>query len=256
MKEIQITKFSEFIEFLDGDPHLLFRGVCNKAHQLIPAIARNWDGSLNDLKYVEKYSINQLKLRAINMVDFRPSNDFEWLIVAQHYGVPTRLLDWTSNPLVALFFACNSDYANDGAVYNFIGPKFLDVDQVTDIFEIEQDYYFQPRHLFPRLTAQSSFFTISANPLRPLEETYILYEFQGRAVERIVKIVIEAKAKEAIFHRLSKFGIGSASLFPGLDGLCRELSWEVLRLQEGTLSLARFIRENPEFLKNLHTETD
>src|SRR6266498_5137977 len=133
MKEIKISRFSEFIEFIEGEPHFLFRGVCNKAYQLVPALARNWDGSLNDLKLVENYSIHELKVRATNLVDFRPSNDFEWLIIAQHYGIPTRLLDWTSNPLVALFFACNGDFSNDGAVYNFSGPKFLDIDEAKSL---------------------------------------------------------------------------------------------------------------------------
>lgn len=49
--------------------------------------------------------------------DARPKNDKEFLFLAQHYGLPTRLLDWTYNPLIALYFACCSNFDKDGIVY-------------------------------------------------------------------------------------------------------------------------------------------
>ena len=49
--------------------------------------------------------------------DTHPKNDKEFLFLAQHYGLPTRLLDWTYNPLIALYFACCSNFSKNGVVY-------------------------------------------------------------------------------------------------------------------------------------------
>lgn len=88
---------------------LLYRGQANKEYNLTPSIFRN-----NMLRHESKM-INELLMQApeefINI-----NNPFEKLIKMQHYGLPTRLLDVTMNPLVALYFACEKDFESDGEV--------------------------------------------------------------------------------------------------------------------------------------------
>ena len=61
------------------------------------------------------------KKQAVAVTDKLSANDWECLALAQHYGLGTRLLDWTKNPLVGLFFACEGHEEKDGAVYAYTG---------------------------------------------------------------------------------------------------------------------------------------
>ena len=105
-KRVRVTRWADFqteIEkFLDGDH--LFRGVTSVRFPLIPSVGRRREG-YGYSPGLEMGLFDQFKREALPLLPNRPHNDWEWLALAQHHGVPTRLLDWSESPSVSLFFA-------------------------------------------------------------------------------------------------------------------------------------------------------
>src|SRR5437764_765572 len=81
-----------------------YRGHTNYKWTLTPSVARRREHLENELTMLKRF-----RQDAGPRLRDRPSDDWEWLFLAQHFGVPTRLLDWTENPLVGLWFAVAQD---------------------------------------------------------------------------------------------------------------------------------------------------
>lgn len=198
----------------------LFRGVTRPEHRLIPSVARDFKPDTRPLRKLEDDLFLEFKRQALPWLPpLIPHSDLEWLMLAQHHGVPTRLLDWTTNPLVALYFACRCDRMDrevDGAVYFLKKPmEFsteLPLEAVYNSFTEGDLYYMRPPHVSPRVSAQASCFTVSCDPEQPLSKPWV-----------VRKVVVPKDRKDALRRHLRHFGISEASLFPGLDGLARDL---------------------------------
>jgi len=225
MENIQIvTNFNEFHEiFNDYDYNItIFRGVRDKDYELIPKVGR-----ITDFKYPGDWSLEKkekdllriFKERAIPYLKYKPENDWEWLAIAQHFRLPTRLLDWSRNPLVAAYFAVENDNKKDSAIYTLTFYHYLDVDSIKTTngpFNYGTFAKFIPPHISKRITAQAGVFTIRKYPRRALKTTGSL---------NIDKIIIAEEFKRELKEILYHYGIHRASLFPDLESIANHIEW-------------------------------
>ncbi len=180
-------------------------------------------GSLKRVAY-EQRLLNEFKRRAIPFLANTPRSEWEWLGLAQHHGLPTRLLDWSTNPLVGLFFAVwSNDGSRDASLVRYLhnGPA-VDVSEQSDPFEIEKIVLYEPPHISPRMVVQSAVFT--AEPGEKFRDNNV-----AAPGDEIMVSGVASDSIKQIRSDLDRLGISQSTVFPGLDGISAELatkSWE------------------------------
>ena len=242
-------KLVDFVRWAQAHPanEWVFRGHSEKEWRLRPSVGRG-DSYTPER---ERFLLDQFRRFAAPYITSTELTDWDWLALAQHHGLPTRLLDWTSNSLVACFFACGKDrspYSNvDDPVrderQDRLGPGatarrqgrevdgqviaiqtgsvgFYDAKDLSglDPFEIESAKLIRPRALAGRILNQRGLFTIHAHPDRDWGVT--------TKDIRIDPFDIPADLKESLLQGLHNIGIDDAHVMPDLDGLARMLKWQ------------------------------
>lgn len=216
MNEIEIHSFSELHEIIEtyDERTIIYRGMKSVKYPLIPKIGRIVPPrSIGSREANEKEILRLFKERALRFIDFTPASDWDWLALGQQHGLPTRLLDWTNNPLVACYFAVEEPSEDASVIYAYRNQSYIDVEEDTDPFRYRQVGKFIPRHISPRITTQGGLFTIHPKPYEQFES------------DDMAKLVIPNRLRSTLRRTLNKYGVDRFSLFPSLDGLSSHIEW-------------------------------
>jgi hypothetical protein len=254
-----IESWSEFIDIIQswrGFRNWCFRGQADAQWTLRPSLSRHIEVSkVSDKAWArQEERIRRIFERKSHLftTDTPQGDELEWLALMQHYGAPTRLLDFTWSPYVAAFFAlerATKDAAiwavNLPLLWNIQGGKRIDGVDVDNADPREADafrkYYLPNKHAFvwqgdpfrmpQRVVAQSGTFLVSSHLGMTVDDILAGYPGTG---DLLIKFVLRtAKMRADAMASLYSMNITQATLFPGLDGLARsmayefEYSWEV-----------------------------
>lgn len=204
----------------------VYRGHRVASWPLQPGILRAQPRTPSGPEFTEGILIREFRERVrLLLPQVPPQNDWEWLALAQHHGLLTRLLDWTKNPLVALFFAVERSGEADSAVWCAHPTFSLDLDRVSP-FTVKDVHVVELAHVSARMTVQKGTFTV--HPLEPRDP-------DGWTL-RLTRIVVRAGTRVPLRNELRLLGVDRGSLFPDLDGIAQGLNVQWCKIEADELT--------------------
>ena len=263
-KEIRVSSWSQLISELhsrnlvqlrpaEGD-HLrspyVFRGMDVASWELLTSLQRLPKKPGTNTGVIEHSLVRSFRKYA-SAGTFDEKTEWYVLAVAQHNGLPTRVLDWTASPLVAAHFACGEEAykKDDGAIWCLHAGILREINEqsnpgagslrgiswVYDTRLLERSFadlsaldsshssgplmlLWEPPSLDSRIANQSGLLSIMNNPDE--SQNAFMHTHSKKSPDLVLRIVIEAKAKSEIRDMLDQNGISERTIFPGLPGLC------------------------------------
>ncbi len=255
METITITDWNEFKKLVSDTEMTswIFRGQAISDWPILSSLSRyfnKFEVHTDCWPHQEERLLRIFKRKAHHYLDNVPTekDTFEWLSLMQHFGTPTRLVDFTFSPYVAAFFALHKTQ-EDCAVWALFPPKFDGESEILlqngDKFipkdrwlrknENYIDYYLkgdksflimgEPERMNQRLIAQAGTFIVPSKIDIPLEK--IIIDNYQNSDDAIKKIIIKKSVRDKAMKDLYRSNITEATLFPGIDGMARALSYEL-----------------------------
>lgn len=255
-KDVTVSSWSDLVEELYADSwqddikryrsNYAFRGLSNENYDLKTSLMR-----LGGKYYDLEFHLIRNFVKYARLEEFFRSTVWNQLAIAQHYGLPTRLLDWTYSPFVAMHFATADirKYDVDGVVWcvDFVKSHQLLPDVVKDelrnegsnVFTVEmlsrvckslQDFdrivstvgfvlvFFEPPSIDDRIVNQFALHSVISNPQTVLSDILAAHP------DLFKRVVIPSDLKWEIRDRLDQANINERVMFPGLDGLSKWLT--------------------------------
>lgn len=210
--------------------HPMYRGQANIDWPLTPSIGRLLENMNKEVRYSDWLGFEQSLLTDFQRLStpylkYSPNSRIEWLVEAQHYGLATPLLDWSSSPLKALYFAVEKKEEDhiDGVVY-IIEPRSVSLSPKSlDSYRHLEFYY--PKHTNERLIAQDALFTIFPYPetLVKLDDLRESNCFSHQSLRSMRTIKIDSVNKPNLREQLNILGINHMSMYPGIEGVTKHI---------------------------------
>lgn len=226
MKITSVTGISEFFARIEGwaSGEWIFRGARRSSYALTPKIGRKESRKRFSKKSKakphlysasgEKKAFDLFKARAFSYTDLPPSSDWDWIALAQHHGLPTRLLDWSESPLVGAYFAVEGGGGDGEAALYVCRKEVLDaVFEDDGPFAGSEVALFEPKHITRRIISQRGLFTVHPRPDQQWDH------------DQIEKILIPKGLCYRLKLQLDICAINRGTLFPDLDGLAQHAAW-------------------------------
>ena len=216
--DFEAKSFTELHEvlrpFRENKLHV-FRGHADSRWELLPRAGRAEFRRVDD-----RIVFAAWKRRAIEFVGTPPADDWEWLTVAQHHGLATRLLDWTINPLIAAYFAVAQEADADAVIYSARFSRRAHPSVISSPMKETTVSLYYPAGVVPRITRQGGLFSVHPTPQDPLTES-------SDAFASFDRTILPREYRSQMRSELSYYGFNSSSLFPDLDGLSTFVNWTV-----------------------------
>lgn len=257
--ELIIQDSEHLIRSLNELPNnYIYRGHADSSWKLESTLERTigerWSSEIA-CRFEDHYlNLFKSKYHIYNGGEHEPKSKLAWLSVMQHYGAPTRLIDFTESPYVALYFALeayNPLLKNDLAVYAIDYASIMDeslkyiskrdsgfkksrneiaglqdelFDDVVDRFSYEVVWITEPLELNARIDRQSGTFLISGDKEKRIEALLASDMYKNVSV---LKFVIPYFIYENIYALLRKMNINAKTIYGDLGGLAKSIKMDM-----------------------------